>query len=391
MTTHSRITLNQVQEIPALREPIAQRVFALLNDRQRRAWEIDEPYAVASSTGNVRHHNEDAGIIVRWRQSDARERNTDIAIVCDGMGGMQHGRFAAQLAASVFISSLLRQPRVVPLRGRAQRAVLSAQNAVYHHLRGDGGTTLTAVCIEGLNICLAHVGDSRAFEVDGDGRLTQLTRDDTIGAALNRSDPDRLDFNRLIQYIGMQTNDDDAILEPQIIVIPTNITRRGFLLTSDGAHSAGRDFLTRIATNAGTAGDLVRRLMNVADALGGLDNATALFVPDHTIVASTIGPGISLNLLAATGEAQVWFSPSYGLDDQRNALSPSAELQKAAQSPSPPPPSPPRPQPSVEPRTPKRSPSTNKRSTRRKKNDKGDDPAPLPLQVRFSEDGEDDA
>lgn len=313
---------------PALQEPIAARIFALLQDQQRRAIEGAGVYCVGSAKGFVRQANEDVGLIARWRVGGMPDRDLDVGIVCDGMGGMRQGRLAAQLAASVFVGAMFRQARQVPLRIRAERALITAQNAVYQRLRAEGGTTLTAVCLEGSRACLTHVGDSRAYEVDENGQLMQLTRDDTLGAALNRAHEDRFDLNRLIQFVGMQTGEDGGF-EPQIVDLQPKITRTGFLLTSDGAHGAGKDVLQRVASHMQSPLDLVRKVLLVADAFGGQDNATAAFLP-HMSEHGSQSPGVSLSLTAPNGEAQVWFSA--GFADVAPAAAP-AKAEEAVPSP----------------------------------------------------------
>jgi serine/threonine protein phosphatase PrpC len=359
--------LDFTKENPALQELLVGRVFHALNERQSRAVEIDAPYAVGSSKGWVRSANEDAALVARLRFVGTPGRNCDVAIVCDGMGGMQHGRLSAQLALGVFVSRLLAQANVEPLRRRVERAILSAQQAVFDRVQGDGGTTLTAVCVEGTRTCVAHVGDSRAYEVDERGRLTQITRDDTLGAALKRAESDQGDFNRLIQYVGMPGGSEEGAFEPQILELTASLTRAGFILASDGVYGVGKDAVDRVASHSPSGFETIRRLINVADGFGGLDNASAIFIPDHPFAPESEGSGISLSLHTASGISQIWFGPASGSSSQPRDIQqplPAGSVTPAHQ----PPPSPPAPSPS--PGKPSRSPRP---STRGKKTAKGKD------------------
>lgn len=300
-------------------DPFGQRIFAFLNGRQRRAIESQDPYAVGSVVGSVRSQNEDAGLVIRARSATSPDFDFDLAIVCDGMGGMQQGRLAAQTAVAVFASSMLRNSRGASLGQRMDRALGAAQQTVFAALRGDGGTTLSAVGIQGVGRAhMVHVGDSRIYAVGQSGSLLQLSRDDTLGVALNRNNADHADFSRLIQYIGMPIESDEA-LEPLSIALDASDDLRGYLLTSDGAHSAPKEILSRVSSHARTGPELVRRLLNVADALGGLDNATAIFVPPRQIleIDEPPVPGASLSLLSATGEAQIWIATASTSQDPR--------------------------------------------------------------------------
>jgi serine/threonine protein phosphatase PrpC len=304
--------LDFTKDNPALQELLLGKILHALNERQSRAVESDAPYAVGSSKGWVRNANEDAGLVARLRFVGTRGRDLDIAIVCDGMGGMQHGRLAAQLALSVFVSRFLTQASIDPLKRRVERALLSAQQAVYDRVQGDGGTTLTAVCVEGTRTCIAHVGDSRAYEVDERGRLTQITRDDTIGAALNRAEGDQGDFNRLIQYVGMPGGSDEGAFEPQILEMGGSLTRAGFVLVTDGVHGIGKDSMDRVASHSPSGFETIRRLISVADGFGGLDNATGIFLPADPFKGDDDSYGITLSLHSPSGIRQIWFGPSEG-------------------------------------------------------------------------------
>lgn len=312
------------KDIIGLLDPLAQQVFALLNERQRRAYETDDPYAVGSTIGSVRSGNEDVALIVRLRFGSAADRDLDLAIVCDGMGGMQEGRFAAQLAASVFVHQFIRFSRTLPFQYRMQGAVSASQRAVYDALRGDGGTTLSAICLDRSGRGqIAHVGDSRIYSIAVDGGLTQLTRDDTIGAALNREGPDHADFNRLIQYVGMSLDAGEP-LEPFLVEIQPSPSILGYVLTSDGAHGAPKEALSRLGQYARSGTEVVRKLLNLADALGGLDNATAAFLPSQPAITSQVrlANGTSISLLAPAGGLQVWSLPIPQPDERHELVTP---------------------------------------------------------------------
>ena len=49
--------------------------------------------------------------MVEGRYADAPERNFTLAALCDGMGGMAQGEYAAVLALSTFVARILRHGR----------------------------------------------------------------------------------------------------------------------------------------------------------------------------------------------------------------------------------------------------------------------------------------
>ena len=260
-----------------MRDPLYERIYQFLTDRQMRAVETLDKFAVGSIVGSVRKYNEDVGIIASVKHAHMPNEDYTLALVCDGMGGMANGRQAALIAASTFVSRMLQMDRLKNPDERLNWALAAAQNEVFDEFRGDGGTTLSAIFLDQFGQgWLAHVGDSRVYATAADGTLRQLSRDDTVGAALKREHERRPDSNRLIQFIGMEGD-----LEPQVIpVVSDDCT--GYLLTSDGAHGVTPDILSTIAQHAKNSAELVRKILSVADALGGLDNATAVHISSTT-------------------------------------------------------------------------------------------------------------
>ncbi|TRB00852.1 serine/threonine-protein phosphatase [Agrobacterium tumefaciens] len=294
-----------------MNDVLYRRIYDILSGRQSRSVETTELYAVGSIVGSVRNRNEDIGAVVTVRHGRAAAKDFAVALVCDGMGGMSDGRIAALTAASTFIATILRSDRFSGAQRALMSALNAAQRAVYDELRGNGGTTLSAVFLDGTSEAwLVHVGDSRIYEVRAGFELRPVTRDDTIGAALQRQQDNRPDNNRLIQFVGL-----DGELDPQIRPIERN-TVSGLLLTSDGAHSPSPEILATIAKHAKSGPELVRKLLNVADAFGGLDNATAVHLP--TVMATAEGnqhedrpnEDIVASILCSSGQHDIWFTES---------------------------------------------------------------------------------
>ena len=101
-----------------------------------------------------------------------------VACVLDGMGGMESGGKAASLAATAFLEAMS-QASTCSLLQQLESAIAAANAAVWRRLRGEGGTTLTAIAVdEDLQIVCAHVGDSRLYRQDDP--ITQATTDDTL-------------------------------------------------------------------------------------------------------------------------------------------------------------------------------------------------------------------
>lgn len=127
----------------------------------------------ATDAGQQRTHNEDAPY--------TSER---MIAVADGMGGHAYG----EVASTLVIEALTEADEQVA-GGAAPLAVLGEVTATVvrrigeqveqrEELRGMGAT-MTAMCFDGEDFVIAHIGDSRAY-VLRDGELRSLTRDHTL-------------------------------------------------------------------------------------------------------------------------------------------------------------------------------------------------------------------
>ncbi|MFI7076492.1 PP2C family protein-serine/threonine phosphatase [Micromonospora sp. NPDC049903] len=132
--------------------------------------------AILNDIGLVRTNNEDSAL--------AGER---LVAVADGMGGLPAGEVASEIV--IRILDELIPPTVPDAATDALRAVVSTANQRIHAAiaaepaRDGMGTTLTAALLAGDTLVLAQVGDSRCYLLR-EGKLRQLTRDDTFVQAL---------------------------------------------------------------------------------------------------------------------------------------------------------------------------------------------------------------
>jgi PPM family protein phosphatase len=125
-------------------------------------------------------HDSDLG-----RQRQGNEDNyyvrAPLFVVADGMGGAQAGEVASELAVKQFERGLPDTHN--PAEGLAE--LIQAANAEIHRQARDDpdragmGTTVTAAYVEGDNVVVAHVGDSRCYLLR-DGDLIRLTRDHSL-------------------------------------------------------------------------------------------------------------------------------------------------------------------------------------------------------------------
>lgn len=132
--------------------------------------------------GLVRSSNQDA---LEFAGLDA---DTAFAVVCDGMGGVNGGNIASDIAVRV-LSERIRQAYADGQTVRSPEylfaSTMEAANiAIYDAAQAEPeysgmGTTVVAVILHGRTAYISHVGDSRVYLCRG-GALTPLTRDHSV-------------------------------------------------------------------------------------------------------------------------------------------------------------------------------------------------------------------
>jgi PPM family protein phosphatase len=224
--------------------------------------------AFRSDTGRQRQANEDAFFA-----------SAPLFAVADGMGGAQAGEVASRIAAESFgpVERGDESPEAY-LRSIAEKANRRIHGIAERDSSRSGmGTTLTAAIVEGDDVSLAHVGDSRAYLLR-DGELRLLTSDHSLVEELRRqgrlTDAQAEDHpQRSIITRALGPEQDVEVDTLTVSARPGDV----FLLCSDGLTTMIKD--ERIAEILGESDDLdaaVDRLVAEANEAGGRDNITAV-------------------------------------------------------------------------------------------------------------------
>ncbi len=143
-------------------------------------------YASLTSSGPVRPNNED--YVGFWEPSEEEQRRTigSVAAIADGVGGQDHGEVASQTAVETALNLFRESKENVPPRSVLWDIVNAANLAVYdkgmdNRDNGRMATTLIVSIFRNTEVSVGHVGDSRAYLVQG-GKARQITADHTYAA-----------------------------------------------------------------------------------------------------------------------------------------------------------------------------------------------------------------
>ena len=160
-----------------------------------------------------RENQEDSFGIVNAADVTEMSRRGLFAVVADGMGGMEDGKVASELAVEGFLELF----RSMPEDAEISRYLMEGTHAVSQHIfnqcAGRSGTTLVAVHILGDALNWISVGDSAIF-LGRNGGVFQVNREhtclndlyldaleeDIIDRARAEEDPDG---RRLTAFLGI--------------------------------------------------------------------------------------------------------------------------------------------------------------------------------------------
>ena len=229
-----------------------------------------------TDTGKVRATNEDQFLIAEltkamrvWQTSlpepkvQVGEERAHLFLVADGMGGHRAGERASALAVVAIEQFTLNSFKwfLGSNSADAQRVLAQFQSALSQadaqildaaaddpELRGMG-TTVTMAFHLGTQLCVIHVGDSRAY-LYRDGELLQLTQDHTLMADMVRSGairPDQVAGHRFRHVITNVVGGEELGVSVEAHALEVQAGDR-LLLCSDG--------LTEMMTNEAIAATL---------------------------------------------------------------------------------------------------------------------------------------
>ena len=186
-----------------------------------------------------RERQEDSFAIANAAGLELQRAQGLLALVADGMGGMEDGKAASQWTAECFLQ-LFQEREGEDIPSWFYRSAHAVSDSVFQRFSGRSGSTLVAVHIQDERLHWLSVGDSGIFLLRGGG-VFQLNREHTClnrlllqelerepidkGRAL--SDPDA---PRLTSFVGI-----DRLTEVDLSLRPLELQRGDvLLLCSDG-------------------------------------------------------------------------------------------------------------------------------------------------------------
>jgi protein phosphatase len=228
----------------------------------------------ATHVGMKRQNNEDALLL---------RPDLGLFAVADGMGGHAAGEEASKLVTEA-VAGFFAGAAAVPPVERMSQAVSDAAVKLYETNQQseppkDMGTTFVGLHVQGAQVVVGHVGDSRAYRLS-DGALSKLTEDHTLLAQFLKSGRLKPSEVATFPYKNVVTRalGQDPKVKPDVAELtaqPGDL----FLLCSDGLWGLlAEEMIQGVLQKATDLNRSCQQLIDLANALGGADNISCVLV-----------------------------------------------------------------------------------------------------------------
>lgn len=235
-----------------------------------------------SDIGKVRTSNQDS--------YSAGELSDGVAwaVVCDGMGGAAGGNVASSTSVRMIshaINECYRSGmKATSVYNMLESGVAGANACLYDMAQNDEslsgmGTTCVAAIVEKDKIYVAHVGDSRAYIVSADGKLTQLTRDHSMVQDLVESG--ELTPEEAKNFPGKNIITRAIGVDSRVAVdfVESDFAQGDILvLCTDGLTNYVSDDEIVSVTSSSNCFEYAEKLVDLANENGGGDNVTVVSI-----------------------------------------------------------------------------------------------------------------
>jgi serine/threonine protein phosphatase PrpC len=232
--------------------------------------------AAISDVGCRRPNNED---------NFGYDLQSQLFVVCDGMGGMAAGEVASSAAVDQLLSSYESLGSAeMDIEQRLHRAIVTANRAVWATAQENEqlcgmGTTLVTACVDDSRVVIGNVGDSRAYFLR-DGGCLQITQDHSFAAEHERlgvlpvAEGGLRSMRQLItRAVGVQ-----AMVQPDLFTAEVKSGDLVLLATDGLTRYAEAEEIARQISGELSLVESCRKLVDIAKKQGAEDNVTCMLL-----------------------------------------------------------------------------------------------------------------
>jgi len=239
-------------------------------------------YYGLSDVGVVRTENQDTFGKFPEDSNDIYRPKGILFITADGMGGHENGKEASSIAVETISENYFSNSS-----NKNSNSILAAfelANEKILNISGEKlqskkmGTTCSSLIINGNNITIAHIGDSRIYKITSK-EIEQITHDHTAAEEMYRkgilSKDEVKDYPNksvLVRALGVEPNINVELNEKINIKVDDC-----FLLCSDGLSQINKNEIKEIVL-LNSPNDACAKLVGLANERGGKDNVTVQII-----------------------------------------------------------------------------------------------------------------
>jgi serine/threonine-protein kinase len=254
-------------------------------------------FAELSSTGPVRHHNEDSTGFWQPENEDDQLVQGAIAAVADGVGGLSSGEIASRMAIDIALNTFKSSPPGTKpnqvLEQIFKEANLDIYNFGVESEQRRMGTTLTACIFRNKEVFIGHVGDCRAYLVRN-GQVKKLTTDHTYVEMQRKlgliSQQDAMSSE--LRSVLTRSLGQNPIV--QVDFAKSGLTNRDCLvLCSDGLHTLFMEYEIADVVRRMSPADACAHLISTAENRGAEDNISVQVARVEEVKKTAFYQGLS--------------------------------------------------------------------------------------------------
>ncbi len=282
---HSLSTVNYTEQSKNTGSRLKQ-FFQKNTDKTSAAINTRTPFnlAVAQRTdvGRKRQHNEDNVAYIIPKDEQLLAIKGALFIVADGMGGHAAGEVASEIAVNT-VCNLYYQDTNPDVTLSLTNAIRYANLAIYQSARANEqqsgmGTTCVVAVLRGDTAFIANVGDSRAYLVRR-GMVKQVTHDHSWVIEQVRMGNLSEEEARTHEMRNVITRSLGPFPDVEVDIFAEQLELGDALvLCSDGLSGMMTDIDILHIVESFSPQESVIRLLEYANAQGGVDNITAIVV-----------------------------------------------------------------------------------------------------------------
>lgn len=208
----------------------------------------------------------------------------NLFLVADGMGGHNGGDFASRFCVNT-VRAFVEEQKDAQVVSVLREAIGKANHDLLEEASQQPdligmGTTMVAATIDGNDLYVANVGDSRLYIQRGN-ELEQITEDHSLVEVMIRNGELKREEARFHPQKNVITRALGGSAEVDVDFFEVDLSDADrILMCSDGLSNMidDKEIADIMSCHAGHVEDMVRELVDRANEYGGKDNITALVI-----------------------------------------------------------------------------------------------------------------